>query len=64
MYCSYSSVLVEFLVLSLLSVLMVLCDPASELLNSDELSLGLGDSAGGYGGPPKSSNPWVKLSVM
>jgi hypothetical protein len=40
-------VLVEFLVLSLLSVLTVLCDPASELLKSDELSLGLGDSAGG-----------------
>jgi hypothetical protein len=36
--------LVEFLVLSVLSLLKVLVDPASELLNSEELSLGLGDS--------------------
>jgi hypothetical protein len=53
-------VLVEFLVLSLLSVLTVLCDPASELLKSDELSLGLGDSAGGYGASPYSSDVWAR----
>jgi hypothetical protein len=38
----------EFVVLSVLSLLRVPVDPASELLNSEELPLGLVDSDTGY----------------